>query len=497
MGNNAAAIAVDGSTLRVAEGQSITLVGGNTGFTDTTGSIVSGGVSITNGSLIAPGGTINIVSVGKSSNPGVGGQVPLNPTEPITGFANMGDVAIVRNVGDFAQLTTTGNSGGGKIVIRGGQIEVQNYRIVADAGDNTLGEVAIQGKNVSITNRPDIPCFGCGAGEGIRIGANRGTLTITGTDSVALDGALIGGAIDPFSVFPTGPVTISAPTVSVSDTSFRIGGNALMRGRLDILGENVTIISSSMLKGENFSPVDVNILAQNLAYINGFNMPLLATGDRVGSSVSIQARDIQMIGTRIDTQHLFMDGLGDAGPITIAGRRNVTIMDSEFTSNTAAVPRAGTPGVSDGGTIAITAGKDLEVSNSMIAAETRWAGHGGNILLGAGTNVTVENSTLSVKSNMTGTDTFHGIGPAGNIAIGAGKNVSVKNSTLSANSQGMAEAGVIGIGAGKNITVNQSTVTAEGLGGGGDGHIVFGAGHNISLKGSTVTPAPVIFEGLD
>src|SRR5262245_64084719 len=70
LGSNPAAIAVQGSTLTVASGQSISLVGGNKGFMyndpDTGNQApapVPGGVTITGGKLVAPGGQINVASV--------------------------------------------------------------------------------------------------------------------------------------------------------------------------------------------------------------------------------------------------------------------------------------------------------------------------------------------------------------------------------------------------------------------------------------------------
>src|SRR5215467_10256630 len=68
LGNNPAAIAIQGSTLQVAQGQSISLVGGNQGFSatnpDTGNPIpVPGGVTMTGGKLSAAGGQINLASV--------------------------------------------------------------------------------------------------------------------------------------------------------------------------------------------------------------------------------------------------------------------------------------------------------------------------------------------------------------------------------------------------------------------------------------------------
>ena len=68
LGYNPAAIAIQGSTLQVAQGQTLSLVGGNQGFTapdpDTGTPIqVPDGITMTGGKISAPGGKINIASV--------------------------------------------------------------------------------------------------------------------------------------------------------------------------------------------------------------------------------------------------------------------------------------------------------------------------------------------------------------------------------------------------------------------------------------------------
>jgi large exoprotein involved in heme utilization and adhesion len=113
LGSNPAAIAVQGSTLAVQPGQSISLVGGNQGFTYTnpdTGSTASAptGVTVTGGRLLAPGGQINIASV---SSPGEVSAVDFTPVAGMT----MGGI----NLSQGATLDVSGNAAG-TVRIRGG-----------------------------------------------------------------------------------------------------------------------------------------------------------------------------------------------------------------------------------------------------------------------------------------------------------------------------------------------------------------------------------------
>ncbi|HSL02233.1 MAG TPA: filamentous hemagglutinin N-terminal domain-containing protein, partial [Nitrospiraceae bacterium] len=100
LGNNPAAIAIQGSTLQVAQGQSLSLVGGNKGFNYTdpdTGNLapvaVPGGVTMTGGKLLAPGGQINVVSV---ASPGevLASILQLQPNVTGASFTSLGNVSI-------------------------------------------------------------------------------------------------------------------------------------------------------------------------------------------------------------------------------------------------------------------------------------------------------------------------------------------------------------------------------------------------------------------
>ena len=126
LGNNPAAIAIQGSTLQVADGQALSLVGGNQGFTatgpDTGNPIpVPGGITMTRGKLIAPGGQINITSV---AGPGEVLASNIQSTSKVTG----GPIS-------FSQGANLDVSGGtsGTISIRGGQFIVENASLVANA----------------------------------------------------------------------------------------------------------------------------------------------------------------------------------------------------------------------------------------------------------------------------------------------------------------------------------------------------------------------------
>src|SRR5215472_8575640 len=143
LGNNPAAIAIQGSTLKVAQGQSLSLVGGNQGFTATdpdTGNPINvpGGVTMTGAKLSAPGGQINIASV---ASPGevVAGTSNLAPNVNGQSFGALGSV----NISQQSVVDASGD-GGGTVLIRGGRFVIDGSRISANTTGPAVGPLVGQ-----------------------------------------------------------------------------------------------------------------------------------------------------------------------------------------------------------------------------------------------------------------------------------------------------------------------------------------------------------------
>ena len=131
LGADPAAIAIQGSTLQVAQGKSLSLVGGNKGFTATdpdNGQAIEvpGGITMTGGKLLAPGGQINIASV---ASPGevVAGTLAYAPNVNGQSFGALGSI----NISQQSIIDVNGN-GGGTVSIRGGQLVLDNSTISAN-----------------------------------------------------------------------------------------------------------------------------------------------------------------------------------------------------------------------------------------------------------------------------------------------------------------------------------------------------------------------------
>ena len=147
-------IVVDGSTLSVNEGHSI--------------SLVSGEITMTGGSLKAPSGEIKIASV---TSPG---QVNLTTSSGTSGFqvdsfASLGSVALSYG----ATLDASGASGG-TVVIRSGQLVMENAITKASsvAQGEAGGIVHLLGEEITLAGSTAITASGDAAGGTILVGGN-------------------------------------------------------------------------------------------------------------------------------------------------------------------------------------------------------------------------------------------------------------------------------------------------------------------------------------
>ena len=119
-------IEVSGSQLSVAEGQTLSLVGGD--------------ITLDGAQLNAVNGTVNIASVASSGE--VAGSVQdMDATQ----FSDLGDISLSNG----AKIDTSGSSGG-RIVIRGGNLAMDNSSIAANTTGDLNANIA-EGIDIALT----------------------------------------------------------------------------------------------------------------------------------------------------------------------------------------------------------------------------------------------------------------------------------------------------------------------------------------------------------
>src|SRR5918999_2046495 len=136
-----AGIAVQGSRLQVPAGETLSVVGGD--------------IRIADGTLYAPGGRINMVSVASQ-----GDVLPNAPDLGVASFERLGRIEVShssseRPVIDSNKISNVDASGegGGRIFIRGGEFVAENAFIFADTRGSGEGQGIDMGVTGQVTMR--------------------------------------------------------------------------------------------------------------------------------------------------------------------------------------------------------------------------------------------------------------------------------------------------------------------------------------------------------
>jgi filamentous hemagglutinin family protein len=456
LGNNPGTITIQQSTLAVQDGKTISLVGGD--------------IAMDSGSVQSPGGTINLASVRSA------GEVPVDPAAPSlaafnAAFPEQGQITLQNG----AQLDASGD-GGGRIVIRGGRLLVDNSKIQA----NTIG--ATDGQEIDIAVVDDIELLnggqinsistsGLGAGGDIRINAR----------SLRVDG---GGLVDENFI----PLT----QISTSTGDVFSGGGPAKGGDIEIQVGSLELANSAQISSASFGSGDagsIEITAQSMrldallttvAQISA-NTQQIDGGGNAGDIV-IRTDSLEMNNGA--TLFAASFGSGQAGRIDIGA--------SSINLNSGSIITAGTFGAGNGGNVQVatdtlridgtdtlTGGPDLLTGIQAVTTSLDSPAPGGNIEITAGLIDLDHMGSLFTTS--------YGIGPGGNIEVNAGNLTLAHGSTIRAEGLDAGPAGNISLRSDQNIVLTgNSAVSTSALGSSG-GEITVTAGSQIQLTDSGIT----------
>jgi filamentous hemagglutinin family protein len=241
-----AAISIQGTTIQVAETQSLSIVGGNRGFSAESGETTPAGVTLVGATLTAPAGRIQLASVASA------GEVLIDtwatgPNVDNVSFTTLGTIKI----SDSSQVDASGD-GGGTITARARDLMMDRAILLADStGDQPGAPVAIQVNldgALDLKNGSEMSAGASGVGRsgdvliaaktvevtggsviqtltrGFTAGEQQGNISVTATESVLISGADDNGrssAIqslgDAESSTFGGSLTIQTPSLTLHD----------------------------------------------------------------------------------------------------------------------------------------------------------------------------------------------------------------------------------------------------------------------------------------
>jgi filamentous hemagglutinin family protein len=384
-------IVIEGSNLRVLPGETLSVVGGD--------------ITIVGGSLLAPGGNLNLIGVGTASQ----GDVPLDTsqrsmdlTETLEAF---GEPLGTLEISNRAGLSTSGNSGG-RIVIRGRQLTVDQSEISSlnTGRSNSPGvgiDIDVTG-TLLLTHGASVLSAATGEGSGGDIVVMANEARIAEGASIATSGSSSGRA---------GDVQLHAETaVTIQDTAddelvagiFSFASFASQAGVVRITGDRLVMhggaigtvpsadtarreprsgsvkvdVNSLMLTGgaqidsstsSNFDSGTVTIIADAATLSEGSVITVETNGVGAAGDITIEVGMLMLqSGAEITSESR---GLGDAGTIWIM-TDELRLTDSTVTTNAKQA---------NGGNIKISAGASLLNHSSITATVNEEQGAGGNI----------------------------------------------------------------------------------------------------------------------
>ena len=444
-----------GSTLRVDEGQSLLLLGGN--------------VSLDNSLLYIDGligGRISLAGVSG------GGTVGLNVENNDLRLSFPDNVA-------RADVSVTNNSAINVVAKDGGNISInaQNLNILGKSNLTAgitpdLGTVSSQAGDIEINTVGAATVAESNIFNSVQTGAvgNSGNINITGESLSVINGAQL-----TTSTFGqqgnAGNVNINArDTVLFKDStafsSVETLGAVGNGGNINITGSSLLAINGTQLVANTFgqgSTGNVNIITRdNVSFAGeGTNKVPSKVFSTLGSGAVGKGGDINIITGSIsltDGAQLVTStfGRGDAGSVNINARDRVSfdgVSTNDF--NTIASSTVGAEAIGNGGGINITAGS-LSVTNGAYLISSTQAGGQGNA---GSVNINVRDyvsfdgvGTNGFPSAALSAVEFEGIGSGDDLNIRAGSLSVTNGAYLSASTLGQGNAGSVNINARDSVS---------------------------------------------
>jgi len=419
-------IVIEGSSLSVIPGQTLSIVGGD--------------IRIVGGSLLASGGSLNLISVGTASQ----GDVPLDMSEPPPDLANRFEAFGAIELSHRAGLSTRGNSGG-RIVIRGGQLTVDQSSIsssntgnIDSSGDGI--DIAVTG-TLQLTNGSSV--ISAASREG-----NGGDITVTANEIGIAEGASI--ATSGSGSGRAGNVQVRAATsVTIRDVGdgratgiFSFAGFDSQAGVVAVMGDSLAMDGGAIGTAPNANtgqrePRSGSVIVDvgRLTLTGGAQIDSSTSSDFPGGTVTIMAGVASLTDRSVIT--VGTTGAGDAGDITIAVGLLTLQGGAKIASESI--------GSGDARTIGITA-DEIRLSDSTVTTNANQA-NGGRIEIRAGT-LRVHHSAITATVN-------EEEGMGGNISVNANLFLLENSEIIARASEGMG--GTIGIVA-KGIVADAASV---------------------------------------
>ena len=362
------------TALSVGSGQTLSFVGGD--------------VQINGQTLAAPSGRVQIgsfASAGQASVDGLNGA-----------FSALGNIQISGSTITTADLD--GFNGGGTVVLRGGQIDINNFSLIDSSGNpagTAGGTIIIRGGQLIVDNSTiGSQTFGDTSGGAVDLSLDR---SIEVSNAPTPMGVVTFASAGGFGVGRGGDIHLAAPKITINAASV-----------------------SSTTSGDGRAG-DVSVQADTLAVIGGGALGSFTQANGPGGdvnvtatqSVSISGHDSISNPSSIFTQTV---SFGDAGRLTLS-TPSLIMFDGGSIVSAASGGR--------GGDLMMTVGQLSIDTGAMILSHNGFNAPSGNIIISATGLVTLSGNSSGIFSDTCPTCAT----PAGDISVSA-KTITVTNGAL-------------------------------------------------------------------
>ncbi|WP_169158113.1 filamentous hemagglutinin N-terminal domain-containing protein, partial [Brasilonema bromeliae] len=429
----------DALGLRVPDGKSLLLVGGN--------------VNMDGGRLNAYGGRVELGGLAASGNVGLnvdGEKLSASfPTE-----SALADVSLTNNAGVYVYA-----SGGGNIIINARNLDMNESRLRAGIGPNlgsdgtVAGDIVLNAKGKITVVTSSIFNYVSSGAEGkagnIQISADSLSLTNNAYLSASTDGKGDAG-----NVIIDVRGNVSFDNSSANTTVFPNGEGK--GGNIQIKADSLSLTKAFLFTNTYGRGDAGNVIIEarrNVFFDNS------SADTSVGSNVEAKGGNIQIKADSLSLNKASLSastfGKGDAGDVIIDARGNVSF-DNSSASTTVSFNVEG-----KGGNIQIKA-DSLSLNKAFLFTNTFGKGDAGDVIIDVRGNVSFDNSNASTSVGDTGE------GKGGNVQIKADSLSLTNNAVLFASSSGKGDAGNVIIDVRGNVSFdNSNAYTSPGFTGEG------------------------------
>ncbi len=513
--------------LRVPDGKSLLLVGGD--------------INMDGGGLFAFGGRVELGGLSGAGTVGLnsdGNNLSLsfpNSVERSNVFLRNG--ALIRVTADDGgsiavnarNLEMTGesslvlgiesglgsdNSKAGNIEVNAtGAISLDNVSQIANQvrreANGQGGDVNISASTLQVKGGSQVSTGTFGAGKG-------GNLTID-----AQDVQVIGGSVDqpPSGLFASaepnsgdaGDLTIKTNTLLVRDGALVVtstfgagkGGNLTIDAQdVQVIGTTAdgqfgSILSADAYANSTGNAGDLTIKTNTLLMRDGAEVSANTYGAGKGGNLTIDAQDVQLIGTSLDSR--FFSNLGTSAQRNSTGDAgDLTIKTNTLLVKDGAQVSTGTSGAGQGGNLIIDA-QDVQLIGTSLDSRffSNLRTSAGSNLTGNAGDLTIKTNTLLVRDGASVSAATSGAGKGGNLIVDA-QNVQL----IGTNADGQFPSGLFAdarfnsTGDAGDLTIKTNTllvqdgaaITVQSLGTGTTGNMTLNA-RSIRLNNNAILSA--------